>query len=59
MTAMVVSALLQPCQFGVDGARAGAIGVEGSLLGVHRGLYAVVDDTTLHALCTQKAPLVV
>ncbi len=56
---MVVSALLQPCQFGVDGARAGAIGVEGSLLGVHRGLYAVVDDTTLHALCTQKAPLVV
>ena len=35
---VVVGQLLQLCQLGVDGGSAGEVGIEGGLLGVHRGL---------------------
>ena len=57
MTEVVVGELLQPFQFGVDGGSAGEVGVEGGLLGVHRGLRDVIDDTTMNALFDQEAKL--
>ena len=54
---MVVGKLLQPFQFGVDGDGAGKVGVEGGLIGVHRGLRDVIDDTTMNALFDQEAKL--
>ena len=35
----------------------GEVGVEGGLLGVHRGLRDVIDDTTMNALFDQEAKL--
>jgi len=51
-TLLVKSAdtLLQLFQFGVSGGGAGEVGVEGGLLGVHRVLRDVIDDTTMNAL---------
>jgi hypothetical protein len=49
--------LLQPFQLGADGGGAGEVGVEGSLLGVHRGIRDVIDDTTMNALFDQEAKL--
>jgi hypothetical protein len=57
VTEMVVGELLQPFQFGVDGGSAGEVGVEGGLLGVHRGLRDVIDDATMNALFDQEAKL--
>jgi hypothetical protein len=50
VTEVVVGKLLQPFQFGVDGGSACKVGVEGGLLGVHRGLRDVIDDVTMNAL---------
>jgi hypothetical protein len=41
----------------VDGGGAGEVGVEGSLLGVHRGLRDVIDDEHMNALFDQEAKL--
>ena len=57
MTKMIVGELLQPCHLGVDGGSAGEVGVEGGLLGVHRGLRDVIDDTPMNALFDQEAKL--
>jgi hypothetical protein len=54
---MVVGELLQSLQFGVDGGGACKVGVEGGLLGVHRGLLDVIDDATMNALFDQEAKL--
>ena len=54
---MVVGKLLQPFQFGVDGSGAGEVGVEGGLLGVHRGLRDVIDDMDMNALFHREAKL--
>jgi len=54
---VVVGELLQPFQLGVDGGGAGEVGVEGGLLGVHRGLRVVIDDTPMNALFDQEAKL--
>ena len=54
---MVVGELLQPFQFGVDRCGAGEVGVEGGLLGVHRGLRGVIDDEVMNALFDQEAKL--
>jgi hypothetical protein len=54
---MIVGELLQPFQLGVDGGSAGEVGVEGGLLGVHRGFRDVIDDTTMNALFDQEAKL--
>ncbi|MFZ2628424.1 MAG: hypothetical protein WAX67_06035 [Rugosibacter sp.] len=59
MAKMVVSELLQPFQLGVDGSSAGEIGVESGLLGVHRGLREVIDDTSMNALFNQEAKRVI
>ena len=50
VTEVVVGKLPQPFRLGVDGGGAGEVGVEGSLLGVHRGLRGVIDDTSMNAL---------
>jgi hypothetical protein len=50
VTEMVIGELLQTFQFGVDRGSAGEVGVEGGLLGVHRGLRDVIDDATMNAL---------
>ena len=52
---VVVGKLLQPFQLGVDGGGAGEVGVEGGLLGVHRGLRDVIDDKHMNALFDQEA----
>jgi hypothetical protein len=57
VTEMVVGELLQPFQLGVDGGSAGEVGVEGGLLGVHRWLRDVIDDTTMNALFDLEAKL--
>lgn len=57
MAEVVVGELLQQFQFGVDGGRAGEVGVEGGLLGVHNWLREVIDDTTMNALFDQEAKL--
>jgi len=57
VTEMVVGELLQPFQLGVDGGGAVEVGVEGGLLGVHRGLRDVIDDATMNALFDQEAKL--
>ena len=54
---VVIGELLQPFQLGVDGGGAGEVGVEGSLLGVHRGLRDVIDDEHMNALFDQEAKL--
>lgn len=54
---MVIGELLQPFQLGVDGGSAGEVGLEGGLLGVHRGLRDVIDDATMNALFNQEAKL--
>ena len=55
VTEVVVGELLQPLQLGVDGGGASEVGVEGSWLGVHRGLQVVIDDATMNALFDQEA----
>lgn len=55
MTEVVVGELPQPFQLGVDGSGAGEVGVEGGLLGVHRGLRVVIDDSTMNALLDLEA----
>ena len=55
VTEVVISELLQPGQFGVDGGNAGKVGVEGGWLGVHCGLWVVIDDTPMNALFDQEA----
>jgi len=57
MIEVIVGELLQPFQFGVDGGSAGAEGVEGGLLGVHRGLRVVIDDKHMNALFYREAKL--
>jgi hypothetical protein len=57
VTEVVVGKLLQPFQFGVDGGSAGEVGIEGVLLGIHRGLRDVIDDATMNALFNQEAKL--
>lgn len=57
MAEVVIGELLQPFQFGVDGGGVGEVGVEGCLLGVHRGLRDVIDDATMNALFDQEAKL--
>ena len=57
VTEVVVGELLQPLQLGVDGGGASEVGVEGSWLGVHRGLQVVIDDATMNALFDQEAKL--
>ena len=52
---VVVGQLLQPFQFGVNGGGAGEVGIEGGLLGVHRGLRGVIDDEHMNALFDQEA----
>ena len=56
---MIVGELPQPFQLGVDGGSAGEVGIEGGLLGVHRGLRDVIDDTSMNALFDQEAKLFV
>jgi hypothetical protein len=55
VTEVVVGELLQPFQLGADGGGAGEVGVEGGLLGVHRGLRDVIEDATMNALFNQEA----
>lgn len=55
MAEVVIGELLQPLQLGVDGGGAGEVGVEGGLLGVHRGLRDVIDDKHMNALFDQEA----
>jgi hypothetical protein len=57
VTEAVISELLQPLQFGMDGGGAGEVGVDGGLLGVHRWLRDVIDDATMNALIDQEAKL--
>jgi hypothetical protein len=57
MTEVVVGELLQTFQFGVYGGGVGEVGVEGGLLGVHRGLRVVIDDDTMNALLGREAKL--
>jgi hypothetical protein len=57
VTEMVIGELLQPFQFGVDGGSAGEVGVEGGLLGVHRGLQVVIGDKHMNALFYREAKL--
>ena len=57
MTKVVVGELLQPFQLGVNGRSAGEVDIEGSLLGVHRGLRDVIDDTDMNALFSREAKL--
>ena len=59
MAEVVVGELLQPFQFDVDDGSAGEVGVEGGLLGVHRGLRGVIDDKHMNALFDQEAKLIV
>jgi hypothetical protein len=59
VTEVVVGELLQPFQPGVDRGSAGELGVEGGLLGAHRGLRDVIDDATMNALFNQEAKLFV
>lgn len=54
---VVIGELPQPFQLGVDGDSAGEIGVEGGLLGIHRGLRDVIDDKHMNALFDQEAKL--
>lgn len=57
MAEVVIGLLLQSFQLGADGGHVGEVGVEGGLLGVHRGLRDVIDDTTMSALSDQEAKL--
>jgi|GEM_PF-4795065 len=57
VTEVAAGELLQSLQFGVNGGSAGEVGVEGGLLGVHRGFRYVVDDATMNALFNQEAKL--
>jgi len=41
----------------VDGGYTGEVGVEGGLLGVHRGLRVLIDETLMNTLCDQEAKL--
>ena len=59
VTEVVMGELLQPVQFGADSGSTGEVGIEGGLLGVHRGLRDVIDDTTMNALFDQEAKLYV
>ena len=40
-----------------DSGSAGKVRVQGGWLGVHRGLWAGIDDTTMNALFDQEAKL--
>ncbi len=40
-----------------DSGSAGKVRVQGGWLGVHRGLWAEIDDTTMNALFDQEAKL--
>ena len=57
VTEVVIGKLLQPFHLGADGGGAGEVGVEGGLLGVHRGLRGVIDDALMNALGDQEAKL--
>ena len=57
VTKVVISELLQPFQFGVDGCSAGEVSVEGGLPGIHRGLRDVIDDATVNTLFNLEAKL--
>lgn len=57
VTEVVIGELPQPFQPGSDGGDAGKCGVEGGLLGVHRRLREVIEDTTMNALFNQEAKL--
>ncbi len=54
MAEMLVGELLQPFQLGVDGGRAGEVGVVGGLLGDHRGPLDVIDDALMNVLPIRK-----
>ena len=55
VTEVVVGMLLQSFDLAADGGVALQVCVEGSLLGVHRGLRDVIDDKHMNALFDQEA----
>ena len=57
VTEVVVGMLLQSFDLAADGGVALQVCVEGSLLGVHRGLRDVIDDTSMNALFYREAKL--
>ena len=57
VTEVVVGMLLQSFDLAADGGVALQVCVEGGLLGVHRWLRDVIDDTTMNALFDQEAKL--
>ncbi len=57
VTEVVVGMLLQSFDLAADGGVALQVCVEGSLLGVHRGLRDVIDDKHMNALFDQEAKL--
>ena len=57
VTEVVVGMLLQSFDLAADGGVALQVCVEGSLLGVHRGLRDVIDDKHMNALFNLEAKL--
>ena len=57
VTEVVVGMLLQSFDLAADGGVALQVCVEGSLLGVHRGLRDVIDDKHMNALFYKEAKI--